>query len=213
MVALLAVGSAASAQSHTTLDLSDGCTDPTGVTVVVDFTELGGDVEIGCADAPATGAEAITSAGFVDTRDASGMICAIDAQPDPCPEVFDGSYWSYWQSDGIGDWAASMEGADTTTPVPGAVEGWRYNDGTSGPGVAPSVVVNVALTGTAGEDDQDVTRDTASFSIPAGDAEPEHRSPWMFIVLAVGAIGVVAAVGIGLARRRSSFDNGPAGQD
>uniref|UniRef100_UPI0035683872 hypothetical protein n=1 Tax=Actinotalea sp. TaxID=1872145 RepID=UPI0035683872 len=41
------------------------CTDADGVTVVVDFTDLGGEVEIGCATAPATGTEALQEAGFV----------------------------------------------------------------------------------------------------------------------------------------------------
>ncbi len=112
------------------------CTDPSGVTVVVDFTDVGGAVETGCATAPTTGTDALQQAGFVDTRDASGLICAIDATPDPCPATFTGSYWSYWSAPAGGEWESYQVGSDTSTPAPGSVEGWRYFDGSAGPTIA-----------------------------------------------------------------------------
>lgn len=108
------------------------CTDPEGVTVVVDATDLGGDVLIGCAIDPTTGTDALKLAGFSDVRDPSGFICAIDDQPNPCPEEFTGEYWSYWYAED-GTWQTYQEGSDTAAPVAGGVEGWRWGDGSTTP--------------------------------------------------------------------------------
>lgn len=46
-----------------------GCGTTEGVTVVVDFTDLGGSIEVGCAEGdPASGREALESAGFTPHR-------------------------------------------------------------------------------------------------------------------------------------------------
>ncbi|MEO7007012.1 MAG: hypothetical protein ABI065_08270, partial [Terrimesophilobacter sp.] len=120
---------------------NSACVDGNDVNVVVDFTELGGSVETGCApsDAP-TGRAALLAAGFVATNSGQGLICAIDAKPDPCPATFKGSFWSYWHSARDGSWTSYQVGADASHPVSGELEGWRYNDGATGPGVAPSEV-------------------------------------------------------------------------
>ncbi|NYI41035.1 hypothetical protein [Demequina lutea] len=113
------------------------CRDGSGVTVVVDATDIGGSIVIKCAAGEqATGRSALEAAGFVATDSQPGMICAIDAQPDPCPTTFDGSYWSYWHGSPGGDWISYQVGADSSHPVPGDIEGWRYNDGSTGPGIA-----------------------------------------------------------------------------
>lgn len=112
-----------------------------GVAVVVDFTDLGGGVEVGCAEGvPASGRAALLAAGFTATDASSGYICAIDALPDPCPEVFDGSFWSYWNASPGGEWLTYSEGADTSQPQPGSIEGWRYNDGTVPPAIDTGAV-------------------------------------------------------------------------
>ncbi|HRQ00934.1 MAG TPA: hypothetical protein PK781_10840, partial [Terrimesophilobacter sp.] len=112
-----------------------------GVAVVVDFTDLGGDVELGCAPGtPANGRAALLAAGFTATDGSPGFICAIDEQPDPCPEVFDGSFWAYWYATPGGEWRSYTVGADTSEPQPGSVEGWRYNDGETPPGVDTAAV-------------------------------------------------------------------------
>jgi len=117
------------------------CPDGDGVTVVVDATDIGGVIVTRCAPGdPATGRDALESAGFVATDSQPGMICAIDAQPDPCPATFEGSYWSYWHATADGDWVSYLVGADSSDPVQGEVEGWRYNDGSAGPGIAPADV-------------------------------------------------------------------------
>lgn len=117
------------------------CTDPDAVTVVVDSTELGGEVTVGCATDPASGTEALTQAGFAESRDPSGYICAVGGLPDPCPTEFTGSYWSYWSAGPDGEWTSYMEGSDTAVPEPGSVEGWRYGDGTQPPAVDAAAVL------------------------------------------------------------------------
>src|SRR5690606_10228313 len=112
-----------------------------GVAVVVDFTDLGGVVEVGCAPgAQASGRAALAAAGFTSSDGAAGFICAIDARPDPCPEVFEGSFWAYWHAMPGGEWLTYNEGADTSQPELGSVEGWRYNDGATPPGIDTGAV-------------------------------------------------------------------------
>ncbi|RPF26708.1 hypothetical protein [Georgenia muralis] len=186
----------------------DACTGPDGVTVVVDLTDLGGAVEVGCADGdPATGREALESAGFAPTDSSPGFICAVEGLPDPCPEEFDGSYWSYWTAEPAGDWVAQTEGADTTDPVPGTFEGWRYNDGSTGPGVAPAALAGTAASDAATEDASASAPDSADASGEAATDEVAGDGPDadggfpVGAALAVGAL--VALVAVVLVRRRS----------
>lgn len=206
--ALLAAGFAiplaASSAAGDTLVPPSPCQD--GVTVVVDFTDLGGQLETGCATDPATGIEALQQAGFTDTRDPAGMICAIDARPDPCPETFAGSYWSYWYGGQDGTWQVWMEGADTSVPAAGGFEGWRYNDGSTGPGELP-----LDLRAQPTDESAAVSSDDGT---DAGDLVPEAAQPWVFAVVGIGAVAAVVAVGVGLMRRSGrGSSNGPAGQD
>lgn len=200
----------------------EACTGPDGVTVVVDLTDLGGAVEVGCADGdPATGREALESAGFVPTDSSPGFICAVEGLPDPCPEEFDGSYWSYWTAEATGDWVAQTEGADTTDPVPGSIEGWRYNDGATGPGVAPAALVGTAAGGATTDDASAPPPDSAepaptdasgeaadeaageAADEAAGDgSDPDEGFP-VGTALGVGALlALLATVAVLLVRRR-----------
>jgi len=157
------------------------CVDDGGVTVVVDFTDLGGDIVARCASVdPDTGRAALETAGFTATDSQPGMICAIDAAPDPCPATFEGSFWSYWHSPAEGDWIAYQVGADSSDPVAGEIEGWRYNDGSSGPGIAPAGVAEVA-------------QPTAPTIVTAGD-EPAPASTSVDGALLWTALGLIAAM-------------------
>lgn len=203
---------------------SGPCTDGDGVTVVVDLTDLGGEVEVGCATGAGTGTEALQAAGFTDTRDASGMICAVDALPDPCPATFEGSFWSYWFAGEDGTWQTYMEGSDTAVPAAGGVEGWRYSDGSAGPTLSPADAL--ALAPQAGDEatedeataDQ-ATEDEATEDAPADDettvseGSPVEGTDGLSPVL-LGAAGVIAVLAVGavLLRRRSD-QHGPSGQD
>lgn len=174
---------------------SGACADATGVSVVVDLTDLDGDIVVGCAQGdPATGREALVDAGFVVGDDA-GMICAINSAPDPCPTTFEGSYWSYWSATPTGDWTAYAVGADSSDPAPGEIEGWRYNDGSAGPGLAPAALepaAPAAATATADESAAPVADDPAEASGPSGGT---------FAGLGVVALLLATAVAV-LARRR-----------
>lgn len=193
-IALTSLGSPAVAES------TQAETCPAGtVTVVVDFTDLGGEVEIGCATDASTGTAALRSAGFADIRDASGLICAIDSRPDPCPAEFAGSYWSYWYAED-GEWLTWMEGSDTAVPAAGGVEGWRYNDGLASPGVDP--------------DDLPAPAD-AGAAVPAADDEvirADGVDPWVFAAVAAAILAAALLAGARLLRRGQS-NHGPYGQD
>ena len=207
---LLTLPAAAQAAVPSTVDPSGACTDPNGITVVVDLTDLGGAVEVGCAPDAATGTEALQVAGFTETRDAASMICAIDGAPDPCPETFEGSFWSYWFAAPDGQWESYMEGPDTAVPVAGQLEGWRYSDGTAGPTVEPAAVV-----GAAGSAETAETAETAAAddeSAPVAAEEPTDAGPSPAVLGGLGLLAVLAGAAVLIGRRRS-HNFGPPGQD
>lgn len=177
------------------------CTDPEGVTVVVDATNLGGEVLVGCATDPTTGTDALTLAGFSDVRDPSGFICAIDDQPNPCPEEFTGEYWSYWYAED-GTWLSYQEGSDTAVPVAGGVEGWRWGDGATTPDY------DLSLAATEPEPGPTTTQTAEPTEAPAeaGDASDDEPSTDALPTAALlgGAVGLAALVAlvIVLVRRR-----------
>ncbi|MFH5821481.1 hypothetical protein [Georgenia sp. AZ-5] len=172
------------------------CAPGEGVTVVVDSSDLGGELRVGCAPGdPATGRDALEAAGFTPTDSAPGLICAIDALPDPCPAEFDGNYWAYWSAGTSGEWTMRSEGADTADPAPGEVEGWRYNDGGTPPSVAPAELGQAApATGAPGPDVAGGQADDAADDAAAG-------TP-VALVVGVAAIAALVLAGVLLARRR-----------
>jgi hypothetical protein len=181
------------------------CTGDDGVTVVVDLTDLGEDVRVGCAEGdPATGREALERAGFTTTDSTPGMICAVDGLPDPCPEEFDGNYWAYFTAEPGGGWTARTEGADTADPAPGSFEGWRYNDGSAGPGVETAALADAAT-----ESAEVATGETASAeeASAAGenqdDGAEQQAGPSTGTVVAVGAAIVAVVAAVVLLRRRA----------
>ena len=170
------------------------------VTVVVDASEIGGDLRVGCALEAGTGTEALLAAGFADVRDEAGMICAIDARPDPCPAEFTGQYWSYWYAED-GAWQMWTEGSDTAEVSPGAVEGWRYGDGAAGPSAAPDELPAAD----AAPAQTTETAETAETAFEGG------LPAWVLVVAGIGLIGLLASVAVRLGKRRDG--HGPAGQD
>jgi len=114
--------------------LPDGsCADGDGVTVVIDFQELGGGVEVRCApDRPGTGFAALQQAGisYDTTVRFPGFLCRIAGKPsnDPCYTASPAdAYWSYWMAPRGGRWCYSNFGAGARRPVPGPVEGWSFS--------------------------------------------------------------------------------------
>jgi len=124
--------------------VGEACPVGSGVTVVVDFTELDDTVRIGCAPgAPANGFTALAAAGFVTTNESGpGTICTIDGLP---TEGFPfcwltGGFWSYWKSpDRDAVWSGSTTGGGSGPLVEGSVEGWSWAPGFSG--AAPRVSI------------------------------------------------------------------------
>ncbi|HEY2441875.1 MAG TPA: hypothetical protein VGI31_01945 [Streptosporangiaceae bacterium] len=115
------------------------CTGTTGVTVVADFTALGGKVKTACDPKnPATGLAALTGAGFSYTfvPRMPGFVCTINALPKPCNGAPVTAYWSYWHAKPHGKWIYSTLGAGTYNPPPGSVQGWAFGAGTA-PRISP----------------------------------------------------------------------------
>lgn len=187
---------APSAASSAASTASGACADGDGVTVVVDFTDLGGSIEAGCAlKDPATGRTALLAAGFTAADSQPGLLCTIDSMPNPCPTTFQGSFWSYWHSTTSGEWTSYQVGADASDPAPGELEGWRYNDGSAGPGIAPSAVADTlrpAQTATA------VATAAPAKAAPAAGAAD---SVFLFASLGIAAAMVILVI-LALVRAR-----------
>jgi len=164
------------------------CADPSGVTVVVDLTDVGGTVLVGCAPGdPATGRQALVDAGFRTADAPTGMICAINSAPDPCPVTFEGAYWSYWSAQAGAPWTAYPVGADSSDPAPGGFEGWRYNDGTTGPSVLPA----------------DLQKTTATAApAPAPNDPATAQGPTPATIAGLGLVTALLVAAVLVARRR-----------
>ncbi len=109
------------------------CTGTSGVTVVVDFQELGGGVNVVCASGPvSSGLDALTRAG-ISYRTAQrfpGFVCRIADKPasDPCVNPSPPSaYWAYWIAAPGGTWCYATLGAGSRQPPPGTFEGWSFS--------------------------------------------------------------------------------------
>ena len=125
------------------------CPSGDGVTVVVDYHELGGGVAQVCdaGGAGKTAAAQLTAAGFALTRvqRQPGFVCRVKGEPaeDPCVNTPPtDAYWGLWWSDGkSGSWTYSSQGVDALRgPEGGSVAmSWNGSATKSAPGVAPAV--------------------------------------------------------------------------
>ncbi|MBN6035914.1 ABC transporter substrate-binding protein [Amycolatopsis sp. 195334CR] len=111
------------------------CPDGTGVTVVVDFQELGGDTIVRCAPGgQASGLTALQNAGLELTgvqRWGLGFICRIEGKPgadtEACIDTPPATaYWAYWHAPNGGSWTYSQLGVMNRKPPPGSFEGWSF---------------------------------------------------------------------------------------
>ncbi|WP_212764660.1 hypothetical protein [Streptomyces sp. I05A-00742] len=145
----------AAADSAAALDTGRGrpgfCPDDDGVTVVVDFQELGGSTIVRCAPGgQSSGLSALKNAGFRiagTTRWGEGFVCRIESRPAPrdesCTDTPPASaYWSYWHAPNDGRWSYSQWGVANRTPARGSFEGWSFSlkrgeGGAPAPRVAP----------------------------------------------------------------------------
>jgi hypothetical protein len=141
VVAAVGLGVPAPAEAST-------CGSAQGVSVVVDFHELGGGVQTFC-DAGGAGKTAdaqLRDAGhdLAYVQRQPGFICRIDDRPadDPCVNTPPSdAYWSLWWSDGkSGKWSYSSQGASSLKVPAGGYVGmsWQGSDSKAPPGVTPS---------------------------------------------------------------------------
>lgn len=144
---------AAGASTVAVENWTDGpCPTSSGVTVVVDFQELGGTTLVRCAAGrPASGRDVLTTAG-IDYREAlrsAGFVCRINNKPanDPCVNASPtNAYWSYWLAVRGGQWCYSGVGAATLDPVEGTVQGWSFSlNRSAGTAPPPRVAVPAAV--------------------------------------------------------------------
>ncbi|WNV88035.1 ABC transporter substrate-binding protein [Umezawaea sp. Da 62-37] len=112
------------------------CPDASGITVVVDFQELGGSTIVRCATGDqATGLAALKNSGIGITgtqRWGEGFICRIEGKPaansEACIDTPPArAYWSYWHASNGGAWTYSDKGVINRKPPAGSFEGWSFS--------------------------------------------------------------------------------------
>jgi hypothetical protein len=124
------------------------CATAHGVSVVVDFHQLGGGVETACDvnGGGRTAARQFTDVGHELTyvQQQPGFVCRVDGKPadDPCVRTPPSdAYWSLWWSDGkSGTWTYSSEGVGSlTVPEGGYVAlSWQGGSDKAPPRASPS---------------------------------------------------------------------------
>ncbi len=112
------------------------CAAGSGVTVVVDFTHFGGDVDAGCASGtPTNGLTAMHDAGFTTagtTQFGDAFVCRISDLPapadEPCTSTPPGNaFWAlYFAQPTDSAWTFSAVGALNFHPAPGSIEAWAF---------------------------------------------------------------------------------------
>jgi hypothetical protein len=125
------------------------CSSAHGVTVVVDFHQLGGGVHSACdaGGAGRTAAQQLTDVGHQLTyvQRQPGFVCRVDGAPadDPCVNTPPANaYWGLWWTDGTSTtWHYSAEGVGSlTVPDGGYVAlSWQGGGAKAPPGVTPRV--------------------------------------------------------------------------
>lgn len=121
------------------------CSSATGVSVVVDFSLLGGSVAATCVtDGGGDSAGAILEVDHDLTRIAQfpGAVCKVDGTPADaqCQRMPPAdAYWGLFWSDGSGGWVYSSEGVDGLTIPDGGSVAFAWQDGgdRDQPGIAP----------------------------------------------------------------------------
>ncbi|HJE52510.1 MAG TPA: hypothetical protein K8V15_11145 [Tessaracoccus flavescens] len=162
---LVALGGLALAAPAASADVTNGhCTSDTGVTLVVDFQDLGGKTIIKCVEdvtPGTTGLQILQKAGMNPAgtvHDGPGFVCRINDRPSRSETIPitgqpdyretcrltppSGAFWSYWHADNGGSWTFSQFGAGNRAAIVGGYEGWSFSlnrteDSSPRPGVKP----------------------------------------------------------------------------
>ena len=134
------------------------CTSTGGVSVVVDYRELGGSTVTACApDGGGKSAAAIFESVGVTISYATrqpGFVCRVNGVPtsDPCVNASPANaYWGLWWADGSkASWTYSSAGVGSLTVPAGGSVGWSWQqDRPAGGSVPPSVAPPVTRTTTS----------------------------------------------------------------
>lgn len=121
------------------------CSGSSGVTVVVDFAELGGGVTAGCSTEGGRARGVFSAAGYTlaTATKSPGFVCRVNGLPadDPCVDAAPSDrYWSLWWADGQGgSWVYSSAGVDALKVPDGAYLAFAWHQG-SGKSQPPSTV-------------------------------------------------------------------------
>ncbi len=110
-------------------DANAECTNNNDITIVVDFQDLGGGVNVRCAPQPVDSGRAAFVRTNIAVDDYRGFVCRIAGKPEegPCDRYPPASaYWVYWVAARGGTWCPSNYGIDTRTPPPGSIDGWSF---------------------------------------------------------------------------------------
>lgn len=167
------------------------CPDAQGVTVVVDFTQLGGDLVVRCSPEPNnSGIAALEGAGFTvagTTRFGKGLLCRINGQPSAAEQSCvnappASAYWAYWHAPNGGDWRYSSIGPAGRNPPPGSFEGWAFSRSGSEssarePGLAPVRPANPAPTSAPDPEPSSAPVTTQPAPRPPSPATPPRQDP------------------------------------
>ncbi|WP_439657450.1 ABC transporter substrate-binding protein [Lentzea sp. HUAS TT2] len=153
MIAALAVAVlTASASPAHAIDHGKGhpgfCKDDKGVTVVIDFQQLGGETYVRCNPQATrgTGLDALKGAGFQVAgvqRWGEAFVCRIENKPSAAEKIpvdgrenyrelcIDtppaGAYWSYWHAANNCAWDYSQWGVKNRDFLAGGFEGWSFS--------------------------------------------------------------------------------------
>ncbi|WHT22599.1 ABC transporter substrate-binding protein [Crossiella sp. CA-258035] len=112
------------------------CPDGNGVTVIIDFQQLGGSTIVRCAvGEQETGHAALRNAGIRiagTNRWGEAFVCRIEGKPGPEAEACIDTppataYWSYWHAPEGGQWTYSQYGVMNRKPPLGSFEGWSFS--------------------------------------------------------------------------------------
>ncbi len=147
LVAVATLVAATGSGALTGASQAAACSGDSGVTVVVDFHQLGGGVVQKCDPA---GAGKSASALFADNGFAltyvqrqPGFVCRVSGKPaaDPCVNTPpSNAYWGLYWSDGTsGSWSYAAQGTGSLNPPDGGAVAFSWQGSTTKapPGVAP----------------------------------------------------------------------------
>lgn len=145
--------------------VTDGqCSTDTGVTLVVDFQDLGGGMLVKCVEdvSEISALELLQYAGVTSEgtlHDGPSFVCRINGRPGPnetlamdgdpqyretCQDTSpDNAFWGYWHATNGGSWTFSGSGAGNREVTPGGYEGFSFslnnrNGANPPPGLQPS---------------------------------------------------------------------------